>query len=366
MPHAAAARMASRERDAGRYQRHRPEQTLLYQIVDEYYPAFAAHLAEQGRELPSYVQREFEGFLKCGRLEHGFLRVRCASCHTEHLVAFSCKRRGFCPSCGARRMAESAALLVDEVLPEQAMRQWVLSFPYQLRFLFASRPEIMGRVLGIVHRVIATHLVRKSGYTHDRARTGAVTLIQRFGSALNLNIHFHMLFLDGVYVDQPNGAARFRWVKSPSSAEITRLTHTIAHRVGRVDARHPWRAPYGRTLCVQIRSRRICLERQGLLERDADDCMDAAVRRPGGRATQGAVAENSYLASDAVDDGPMTSLLGHSITYRIAVGPQAGRKVFTLQTLPASGELFDDGAGKMAGFSLHAGVAALCPWVQGR
>jgi hypothetical protein len=312
MPHV-AARMASRERDTGRYQRHRPEQTLLYQIVDEYYPAFAAHLAEQGRELPSYVQREFEEFLKCGRLEHGFLRVRCESCHTEHLVAFSCKRRGFCPSCGARRMAESAALLVDEVLPEQAMRQWVLSFPYQLRFLFASRPEIMGRVLGIVHRVIATHLVRKSGYTNDRARTGAVTLIQRFGSALNLNIHFHMLFLDGVYVDQLNGAARFRWVKSPSSAEITRLTHTIAHRVGRF------------------------LERQGLLERDA---------------------ENSYLASDAVDDDPMTPLLGHSITYRIAVGPQAGRKVFTLQTLPASDELFDDGAGKVAGFSLHAGVAA--------
>ncbi len=54
----------------------------------------------------------------------------------EHLVAFSCKRRGFCPSCGARRMAESAALLVDEVLPEQPMRQWVLSFPFQLRFLF--------------------------------------------------------------------------------------------------------------------------------------------------------------------------------------------------------------------------------------
>ncbi|WP_458694138.1 transposase zinc-binding domain-containing protein, partial [Shigella sp. FJ200903] len=86
----------------------------------------------QGKELPGYVQREFEEFLQCGRLEHGFLRVRCESCHAEHLVAFSCKRRGFCPSCGARRMAESAALLVDEVLPEQPMRQWVLSFPFQL------------------------------------------------------------------------------------------------------------------------------------------------------------------------------------------------------------------------------------------
>jgi hypothetical protein len=167
-------------------------------------------------------------------------------------------------------------------------------------------------VLGIVYRVIATHLVRKAGHTHDTASTGAVTLIQRFGSALNLNIHFHMLFLDGVYVDARHGATRFRCVKVPSSAELTRLTHTIACRVGRF------------------------LERQGLLERDM---------------------ENSYLAGDAVDDDPMASLLGHSITYRIAVGPQAGRKVFTLQTLPGCDEPYDDGVGKVAGFSLHAGVA---------
>lgn len=65
MPHVAArtARTASRDRDTGRYQSHRPEQTLLYQIVDEYYPAFAALMAEQGKELPGYVQREFEEFL---------------------------------------------------------------------------------------------------------------------------------------------------------------------------------------------------------------------------------------------------------------------------------------------------------------
>lgn len=126
----AAARNAAPVPDVGSHSRHRPERTLLYRIVETYYPAFAANLAAQGRELPGYVQREFEDYLKCGRLEHGFLRVRCESCHAEQLVAFSCKRRGFCPSCGARRMAESAALLVDEVLPEQPVRQWVLSFPY--------------------------------------------------------------------------------------------------------------------------------------------------------------------------------------------------------------------------------------------
>jgi ribosomal protein S27E len=66
--------------------------------------------------LPAYIQQEFDDFLKCGRLEHGFLRVCCEDCKHERLVAFSCKRRGFCPSCGARRMVESAALLVDDVL----------------------------------------------------------------------------------------------------------------------------------------------------------------------------------------------------------------------------------------------------------
>ncbi len=122
-------------RDAGSglgaplYARHRPERTLLYQLVQEYYPAFKAHLAAQGRTLPGYVEQAFEDYLKCGRLEEGFLRVRCETCHAEHLVAFSCRRRGFCPSCGARRMAESAALLVDEVFPEQPVRQWVLSVP---------------------------------------------------------------------------------------------------------------------------------------------------------------------------------------------------------------------------------------------
>ena len=74
---------------AGEYARHRPEQTLLYQLVEQYYPAFVAHLAGRERTLPVHVQREFEAYLKCGRLEHGFLRVRCADCHAERLVAFN-------------------------------------------------------------------------------------------------------------------------------------------------------------------------------------------------------------------------------------------------------------------------------------
>ena len=78
------------------YVRHRPETTLLYQIVQEYRPEFQAELASHGRYLPAYVTKEFDEFLKCGRLQYGFLRVRCEACHDERAVAFSCKRRGFC------------------------------------------------------------------------------------------------------------------------------------------------------------------------------------------------------------------------------------------------------------------------------
>ena len=99
-----------------------------------------------------------------------------------------------------------------------------------------------------------------------------------------------------------------RWVKAPTSAELTALTQTLARRISRY------------------------LARQGLLERDA---------------------ENSYLAGDDLAASPMAQLLGSSITYRIAVGPQQGRKVFTLQTLqtlPANDDAFDGGVGKVAGF----------------
>ena len=94
-------------------------------------------------------------------------------------------------------MAETAALLADEVFPDVPLRQWVISFPFPLRYLVAAHPQAMGKVLGIVYQAISTHLIYKAGYSLKECATGAVTLIQPFGSALNLNFHFHILFLDG-------------------------------------------------------------------------------------------------------------------------------------------------------------------------
>jgi len=85
-----AGKDAGEGKGAVRFERHRPEQTLLYWLVEQYYPDFEMQWASEGRVLPDYVRQEFEEYLKCGRLEHGFLRVQCETCHAEHLVAFSC------------------------------------------------------------------------------------------------------------------------------------------------------------------------------------------------------------------------------------------------------------------------------------
>ena len=158
-----------------------------------------------GAGLPQFVRDEFDAFLECGILAHGFLRLHCGDCGHDKLVAFSCKRRGFCPSCGARRMAQKAAHLVDHVIPHVPVRQWVLALPIPLRLLLAAQPKLVTPVLQVVHRVITRFLLDQVGLKADDADSGAVTLIQRFGSAANLNIHLHCLVLDGVYRWCPSG-----------------------------------------------------------------------------------------------------------------------------------------------------------------
>ena len=96
------------------HERHRPEQTTLYRLVQQHAASFIAQAeASTGAGLPRFIRDEFDAFLECGILAHGFLRLRCGECGHDKLLAFSCKRRGFCPSCGARRMPQTAAHLVD-------------------------------------------------------------------------------------------------------------------------------------------------------------------------------------------------------------------------------------------------------------
>jgi len=102
--------------------------TVLYKVIAEHLETFLAscHDDSDGSGLPAYVERAFYDYLRCGILAHGFLRLGCDTCHHELLVPFSCKRRGFCPSCAGRRMAQMAAHLVEQVIPWVPTRQWVV------------------------------------------------------------------------------------------------------------------------------------------------------------------------------------------------------------------------------------------------
>ena len=110
-------------------------------------------------------------------------------------------------------MAQTAAHLVDHVIPHVPVRQWVLIWvirlPIPLRLLLAAQPKLVTPVLQGVHRGTTRHLLGQAGLKADEAGSGAVTLIQRFGSAANLNIHLHCLVLDGVYPRGTDGAPVF-------------------------------------------------------------------------------------------------------------------------------------------------------------
>lgn len=213
---------------------------MLRQVVREHFETFRSRVVAQGdgRELPQFVERAFRDFLTCGTLAGGFARFRCAACGYDRLVAFSCKGRGLCPSCGGRRMTERAAHLVDRVFPDVPVRQWVLTLPPRVRYLVAWDHALCRAVVQVYMRAVLGWLrqqARQRGVSGGRG--GAVAIVQRFGSALNLNVHVHALVLDGVYAPGRGGQLRFRRTPAAEPGEVAALAGTIARRVERLLAR---------------------------------------------------------------------------------------------------------------------------------
>jgi len=166
-----------------------PEKTVLYGVVAGNLETFLARQRNRDRLVPRFVEQELRAFLDCGVLARGFLRVHCDACGLDRVVPYSCKKRGICPSCGGRRMADTAAHLVDCVFPEVPVRQWVLSVPYALRYRLAYDSSLVRDVLQIFVRTIFASIRRRAGIpaSSRQARCGAVAFIQRFSDALNLD-----------------------------------------------------------------------------------------------------------------------------------------------------------------------------------
>ena len=292
---------------------------FLTPAVEKYVAAFGglegdAWLAELGRREGMQAVAAEGQYIQAAYTQYLTKKVA-GFCGHDKLVAFSCKRRGFCPSCGARRMAQTAAHLVDHVIPRVPVRQWVLALPIPLRLLLAAQPKLVTPVLQVVHRVITRHLLGQAGLKADEADSGAVTLIQRFGSAANLNIHLHCLVLDGVYRRNDDGTPVFMEVPAPTDEALQTVLHKIIMRLMKLLTR-----------------KGVFVEEQGqtYMTDDAADLDEARALRP---------------------------LQAAACTYRIAFGPRAGQKVLTRQgAMPRDADIKKTLCADIDGFSLHAAV----------
>ena len=221
------------------YRPRNPEDNPVYGVVAGHRETFLADQRQRDRHVPAFVEREFRQFLDCGVLARGFLRVHCRNCGLDRLVAYSCKKRCVCSCCGGRRMADTAAHLVDRVFPRVPVRQWVLSLPYALRYRLAFDTSLMTAVLGVFSRTVFAFLIRRArGFGADRKpQCGAVTFIQRFGSALNLHPHLHMLCVDGVWAADEQERPHFQVLLAPENDDIAGLTALLAERITKRMAR---------------------------------------------------------------------------------------------------------------------------------
>lgn len=213
--------------------RRTPEKTALHLLVSEHLETFLATVREErGKELPYYVEQELRRYLRCGVLAHGFLRVVCPSCRAEILVGFSCKCRGTCPSCSARRMCGTAAHLVDHVLPDVPVRQWVLTAPHEIRRVLALRPA----ALAAQNRLFVEEIARwqkqqAKARGIDGGETGSVTFVQRFDGTLGSFVHLHVAALDGVFTRIDDGTVRFHPGPAPSVADVAAVVTRVAERM---------------------------------------------------------------------------------------------------------------------------------------
>ncbi|WP_147441770.1 transposase zinc-binding domain-containing protein [Corallococcus exercitus] len=207
---------------------------MLYEAVRENLATLLAEASDVGRGLPRYVERDFASYLECGVLVHGFARVRCESCKDELLVAFSCKGRGVCPSCNAKRAQVTAVHVVERVLPHVPYRQSALSLPHRVRWGLLKEKGLLSGVLTLFLRaVFALQRRRARGQGVRGGQTGAVSFLQIFGSALQVTPHDHALVPEGVFVPG-EGGVHFEALPPPPQGEVERLLKVVRHRVLRL------------------------------------------------------------------------------------------------------------------------------------
>jgi len=183
------------------YRPRNPQNSAYYGCVEDNFETFEQVYEDRFERkygfFRPYIRNVIYRYLDCGTLHNGFARVKCEECGHEYLLAFSCKRRHFCPSCHQKRVVEFGEWLCEEVIKAVPHRHFVFSIPKILRRYF------------LYDRKLLTHLSHcgwdslkaffKEVVSEQGAVTGAIISIQTFGDFLGFNPHLHILCSDGSF-----------------------------------------------------------------------------------------------------------------------------------------------------------------------
>ena len=210
---------------AGVYRPRHPERTVLYQVLFHYFDRFLTEYESRFEKPYGFfrpiIKEVVERYLDCGNPRCGFARIRCPDCHTEHLLMFSCRTRGFCPSCHAKRLEEWGEWVRETLLFDVPHRQVVFTIPRMLRIFFKYNRKLLGELCLCALRTLIRYFELVAGRD---VMPGVIAAIQTFGTRINFHPHLHFLVTEGG-VDK---AGVFRKI---SRIDDSRLAELFAHEV---------------------------------------------------------------------------------------------------------------------------------------
>ena len=211
-------------------------------------------------------------------------------------------------------MAELSAHLVDHIFPKVPTRQWVLTLPFSLRYKLAWNHELTKRVLSEFYSVIQEfYCERAEARGVTGGRSGAVTAIQRVGSAINLNVHYHSEFADGVFARGDEGALHFHPLDELTDDDVAFLVTKVRERALRL------------------------LQKEGIFE-------DGQI---------------SFAFDELSDESAsLSGMYGASVQSRVSMGERAGLRVRRIGRDPNAPPIESSTRlqARVDGFDLHAGV----------
>lgn len=193
------------------YRRRDPEASPFFKLVSSHFDEFERVYPEKFQKQYGFwrpqIRTSIDKFLKCGDLKEGFARVKCDDCGEEMFVAFSCRQRSCCPSCGEKRALLLGHRLTTEVLAPVPHRQWVFTIPKRLRIYFRYDRRLLGKLCRAAFEVVRDVFADEVGdntdshSTHEMITPGLIAAIQTFGDLINWHSHIHAVVTEGGFTE---------------------------------------------------------------------------------------------------------------------------------------------------------------------